>query len=187
MNTALFVTSGMSSKMGRCSRYDFIQWNYLQTQTCACIYWWFCFCVLLQMAVCSRELCVFSYHTLGVMSGATEEVATGAEVSNTFKFYCSDYGFRFHSNLCCSRWLTCLLPCVELHFSHPAKASYLNHTPLLLIHATQKCLPSVLRYHPKSYCSLFVANCFILYQITGSFCNREKAMKGCRKLWMVCC
>lgn len=36
-----------------------------------------------QPAVCTRELCVFSFYTLGVMSGATEEVATGAEVVNT--------------------------------------------------------------------------------------------------------
>lgn len=34
----------------------------------------------LQPAVCTRELCVFSFYTLGVMSGAAEEVATGAEV-----------------------------------------------------------------------------------------------------------
>lgn len=33
-----------------------------------------------QPAVCTRELCVFSFYTLGVMSGAAEEVATGAEV-----------------------------------------------------------------------------------------------------------
>lgn len=33
-----------------------------------------------QPAVCTRELCVFSYYTLGVMSGAVEDVATGAEV-----------------------------------------------------------------------------------------------------------
>lgn len=30
--------------------------------------------------MCTRELCVFSFYTLGVMSGAAEEVATGAEV-----------------------------------------------------------------------------------------------------------
>lgn len=36
-----------------------------------------------QPAVCTRELCVFSFYTLGVMSEATEEVATGAEVGNT--------------------------------------------------------------------------------------------------------
>uniref|UniRef100_A0A8C5QQE2 Poly [ADP-ribose] polymerase n=1 Tax=Leptobrachium leishanense TaxID=445787 RepID=A0A8C5QQE2_9ANUR len=35
---------------------------------------------LVQPAVCTRELCVFSFYTLGVMSGAAEEVATGAEV-----------------------------------------------------------------------------------------------------------
>lgn len=35
---------------------------------------------MLKPAVCTRELCVFSFYTLGVMSGATEEVATGAEV-----------------------------------------------------------------------------------------------------------
>jgi hypothetical protein len=34
----------------------------------------------IQPAVCTRELCVFSFYTLGVMSGAAEEVATGAEV-----------------------------------------------------------------------------------------------------------
>lgn len=36
-----------------------------------------------QPAVCTRELCVFSFYTLGVMSGAAEEVATGAEVTTT--------------------------------------------------------------------------------------------------------
>ncbi|XP_040198970.1 protein mono-ADP-ribosyltransferase PARP6 isoform X2 [Rana temporaria] len=35
---------------------------------------------MLKPAVCTRELCVFSFYTLGVMSGAAEEVATGAEV-----------------------------------------------------------------------------------------------------------
>lgn len=35
----------------------------------------------MQPAVCTRELCVFSFYTLGVMSGAAEEVATGAEVT----------------------------------------------------------------------------------------------------------
>ncbi|KAK7877517.1 hypothetical protein WMY93_031763 [Mugilogobius chulae] len=34
---------------------------------------------MLKPAVCTRELCVFSFYTLGVMSEATEEVATGAE------------------------------------------------------------------------------------------------------------
>lgn len=33
-----------------------------------------------QPAVCSRELCVYSFHTLGVMSEATDVIATGAEV-----------------------------------------------------------------------------------------------------------
>lgn len=40
-----------------------------------------------QPAVCSRELCVYSFHTLGVMSEATDVIATGAEVSLlTFKW-----------------------------------------------------------------------------------------------------
>ncbi|KAM8892869.1 protein mono-ADP-ribosyltransferase PARP6 isoform 2-T2 [Spinachia spinachia] len=34
---------------------------------------------LLKPAVCTRELCVFSFYTLGVMSEATDAVATGAE------------------------------------------------------------------------------------------------------------
>jgi len=38
-----------------------------------------------QPAVCTRELCVFSFYTLGVMSGAAEEVATGAEVGSRAK------------------------------------------------------------------------------------------------------
>ena len=44
---------------------------------CVCM----CVCVGAQPAVCTRELCVFSFYTLGVMSGAAEEVATGAEVT----------------------------------------------------------------------------------------------------------
>ncbi|KAK0143808.1 Poly [ADP-ribose] polymerase 6 [Merluccius polli] len=43
---------------------------------------------MLKPAVCTRELCVFSYHTLGVMSGATEEVATGAEVVDLLVAMC---------------------------------------------------------------------------------------------------
>ncbi|XP_008410186.1 poly [ADP-ribose] polymerase 6-like isoform X2 [Poecilia reticulata] len=43
---------------------------------------------MLKTAVCTRELCVFSYHTLGVMSGATEEVATGAEVIDLLVVMC---------------------------------------------------------------------------------------------------
>ncbi|XP_031688868.1 protein mono-ADP-ribosyltransferase PARP6-like isoform X2 [Oncorhynchus kisutch] len=34
---------------------------------------------MLKPAVCSRELCVFSFYTLGVMAGAAEEVSNGAE------------------------------------------------------------------------------------------------------------
>lgn len=33
-----------------------------------------------QPAVCGRELCLYSFHTLGVMSEATDMIATGAEV-----------------------------------------------------------------------------------------------------------
>ncbi|KAF7224196.1 poly [ADP-ribose] polymerase 6-like [Nothobranchius furzeri] len=43
---------------------------------------------MLKTAVCTRELCVFSFHTLGVMSGATEEVATGAEVIDLLVAMC---------------------------------------------------------------------------------------------------
>lgn len=43
--------------------------------------------VFIQPAVCTRELCVFSFYTLGVMSGAAEEVATGAEVTATQQLY----------------------------------------------------------------------------------------------------
>uniref|UniRef100_K1QWH1 Poly [ADP-ribose] polymerase 8 n=1 Tax=Magallana gigas TaxID=29159 RepID=K1QWH1_MAGGI len=35
---------------------------------------------LIQPSVCSRELCVFAFQTLGVMADAAESVATGAEV-----------------------------------------------------------------------------------------------------------
>ncbi|XP_072241244.1 protein mono-ADP-ribosyltransferase PARP6-like [Leuresthes tenuis] len=43
---------------------------------------------MLKPAVCTRELCVFSFHMLGVMSGATEEVATGAEVIDLLVAMC---------------------------------------------------------------------------------------------------
>ncbi|XP_072291847.1 protein mono-ADP-ribosyltransferase PARP6 [Eucyclogobius newberryi] len=43
---------------------------------------------LLKPAVCTRELCVFSFYTLGVMSKATEEVATGAEVIDLLVAMC---------------------------------------------------------------------------------------------------
>ncbi|XP_015248986.1 PREDICTED: poly [ADP-ribose] polymerase 6-like [Cyprinodon variegatus] len=43
---------------------------------------------MLKTAVCTRELCVFSFHTLGVMSAATEEVATGAEVIDLLVAMC---------------------------------------------------------------------------------------------------
>ncbi|XP_061630832.1 protein mono-ADP-ribosyltransferase PARP6 isoform X1 [Phyllopteryx taeniolatus] len=43
---------------------------------------------LLKPAVCSRELCVFSFHTMGAMSGATEAVATGAEVVDLLVAMC---------------------------------------------------------------------------------------------------
>ncbi|KAK2917701.1 hypothetical protein Q8A73_004447 [Channa argus] len=39
-------------------------------------------------AVCTRELCVFSFYTLGVMSEATEDVATGAEVVDLLVAMC---------------------------------------------------------------------------------------------------
>ncbi|KAM9352337.1 protein mono-ADP-ribosyltransferase PARP6-like [Symphorus nematophorus] len=43
---------------------------------------------MLKPAVCTRELCVFSFYSLGVMSGATEEVATGAEVVDLLVAMC---------------------------------------------------------------------------------------------------
>uniref|UniRef100_A0A8C7XCN9 Poly [ADP-ribose] polymerase n=1 Tax=Oryzias sinensis TaxID=183150 RepID=A0A8C7XCN9_9TELE len=43
---------------------------------------------MLKPAVCSRELCVFSFYMLGVMSGATDEVATGAEVIDLLVAMC---------------------------------------------------------------------------------------------------
>ncbi|XP_061773719.1 protein mono-ADP-ribosyltransferase PARP6-like [Nerophis ophidion] len=43
---------------------------------------------MLKPAVCSRELCLFSYHTMGVMSGATEEVASGAQVVDLLVALC---------------------------------------------------------------------------------------------------
>ena len=38
---------------------------------------------MFQPAVCARELCVFAFQTLGVMSDAAEDIATGAEVSGS--------------------------------------------------------------------------------------------------------
>ncbi|XP_029993052.1 protein mono-ADP-ribosyltransferase PARP6-like isoform X1 [Sphaeramia orbicularis] len=43
---------------------------------------------MLKPAVCTRELCVFSFYTLGVMSGATEDVATGAEIIDLLVAMC---------------------------------------------------------------------------------------------------
>ncbi|XP_071752710.1 protein mono-ADP-ribosyltransferase PARP6-like [Centroberyx gerrardi] len=43
---------------------------------------------MLKPSVCTRELCVFSFYTLGVMSEATEEVATGAEVVDLLVAMC---------------------------------------------------------------------------------------------------
>ncbi|KAM3849200.1 protein mono-ADP-ribosyltransferase PARP6-like [Diretmus argenteus] len=43
---------------------------------------------MLKPTVCTRELCVFSFYTLGVMSEATEEVATGAEVVDLLLAMC---------------------------------------------------------------------------------------------------
>lgn len=37
---------------------------------------------MLKLAVYTNELCVFSFYTLGVMSRATVEVVTGAQVVN---------------------------------------------------------------------------------------------------------
>ena len=39
---------------------------------------------MLQPVVCSRDLCVFAFQTLGVMADAADEVATGAEVCIVF-------------------------------------------------------------------------------------------------------
>ena len=36
--------------------------------------------VLLQPCVCTRELCVFAFQTLGVMADAAEAIATDADV-----------------------------------------------------------------------------------------------------------
>uniref|UniRef100_A0AAR2LPX0 Poly [ADP-ribose] polymerase n=1 Tax=Pygocentrus nattereri TaxID=42514 RepID=A0AAR2LPX0_PYGNA len=40
------------------------------------------------ISMCTRELCVFSFYTLGVMSGAVEDVATGAEVVDLLVAMC---------------------------------------------------------------------------------------------------
>lgn len=52
-------------------------------------------CVFMQPAVCTRELCVFSFYTLGVMSGAAEEVATGAEVTTTLIIHLVMHSFGY--------------------------------------------------------------------------------------------
>ena len=39
----------------------------------------------LQPAVCGRDLCVFSFQTLGVMADSAEDIATGPEVSKSAK------------------------------------------------------------------------------------------------------
>lgn len=52
--------------------------------------------MFIQPAVCTRELCVFSFYTLGVMSGAAEEVATGAEVTADIEY--NLYSLYFSSN-----------------------------------------------------------------------------------------
>ncbi|XP_054475561.1 protein mono-ADP-ribosyltransferase PARP6-like [Anoplopoma fimbria] len=43
---------------------------------------------MLKPAVCTRELCVFSFYTFGVMPGATEEAGTGAEVVDLLVAMC---------------------------------------------------------------------------------------------------
>ncbi|XP_012994336.1 protein mono-ADP-ribosyltransferase PARP6 isoform X2 [Esox lucius] len=43
---------------------------------------------MLKSTVCGRELCVFSFYTLGVMADASEEVATGAEVVDLLVAMC---------------------------------------------------------------------------------------------------
>lgn len=56
------------------------------------------FDLLLQPSVCSRELCVFAFQTLGVMADAAESVATGAEVTLcTPKSKCCQYKDQHHN------------------------------------------------------------------------------------------
>ncbi|XP_075996861.1 protein mono-ADP-ribosyltransferase PARP6-like [Genypterus blacodes] len=43
---------------------------------------------MLKPAVCTRELCVYSFYNLGVMKGATEDVATGAEIVDLLVAMC---------------------------------------------------------------------------------------------------
>lgn len=120
------------------------------------------------------------------MVGATEEVATGAEVGNmhthTGMYSISDHNARELSSghLCCCRWLTCWWPCAELLFSLHARPSYLNHTLLLLIHATPKYWLLVLRYWlNQSQLALdFICDKYFWSEtITHSFVVTEK------KLW----
>ena len=42
--------------------------------------WFFISSLLFQPAVCARELCTFSFLSLGVMSDAADDIATEAEV-----------------------------------------------------------------------------------------------------------
>ncbi|CAH1796120.1 unnamed protein product [Owenia fusiformis] len=44
---------------------------------------------MLKPAVCARELCVFAFQTLGVMSDAAEDIATGAEVVDLLIAMCN--------------------------------------------------------------------------------------------------
>lgn len=46
-----------------------------------CVLFMVCLCSsLLQPCVCTRELCVFAFQTLGVMADAAEAIATDADV-----------------------------------------------------------------------------------------------------------
>lgn len=88
------VTSSMYIKFSFCNWISYVigklishRWScegsrIKSEKECVLFFWHICFLVcFMKPAVCTRELCVFSFYTLGVMSGAAEEVATGAEVT----------------------------------------------------------------------------------------------------------
>ncbi|XP_063765876.1 protein mono-ADP-ribosyltransferase PARP6-like isoform X1 [Eleginops maclovinus] len=80
---------------------------------------------MLKPAVCTRELCVFSFHTFGIMSGATEEVATGAEVVDLLVAMCRAALQSARKNIVLEPYPSVLDPCnPQTLVFNPKRKSY---------------------------------------------------------------
>ncbi|NWZ67379.1 PARP6 polymerase, partial [Acrocephalus arundinaceus] len=100
---------------------------------------------MLKPAVCTRELCVFSFYTLGVMSGAAEEVATGAEVGLGTVVTPQPHGGLLLQSLLCPKVVDLLVAMCRAALESPRKSIIFEPYPSVV----DPNDPKTLAFNPK--------------------------------------